>query len=134
MGSLVLMISKSLFNIPEEKSSKKENKNKITALTYIYMYVCVLLLFSISFLFIEPVMLLWFPIYFRLGFKSLRLDNPNCPQHKAQGMNDKMILSLTNVVTIQLRNVLWCQVHLSHIHSNHETSLNYNKSKQQTAG
>ena len=43
MGSLVLMISKSLFNIPEEKSSKKENKNKITAVTYIYniyMYVC----------------------------------------------------------------------------------------------
>ena len=27
------------------------------------------------------------------------------------------------------RNVLWCQVHSSHIHSNHET-LNYNKSKQ----
>ena len=37
MGSLVLMISKSLFNIPEEKSSKKENKNKITAVTYIYI-------------------------------------------------------------------------------------------------
>ena len=26
------------------------------------------------------------------------------------------------------RNVLWCQVHTSHIHSNHKT-LNYNNSK-----
>ena len=28
------------------------------------------------------------------------------------------------------RNVLWSQVHASHIHSNHKTSLNYNNSKQ----
>ena len=27
------------------------------------------------------------------------------------------------------RNILWCQVHSSHIHSNHKTSLNYNNIK-----
>ena len=27
------------------------------------------------------------------------------------------------------RNVLWCQVHSSHIHANHKTSLHYNNSK-----
>ena len=28
------------------------------------------------------------------------------------------------------RIVLWCQLHSSHIHSNHKTSLNYNNSKK----
>ena len=30
------------------------------------------------------------------------------------------------------RNVLWCQVQSSHIHSNHKTSLNYNRKQTST--
>ena len=53
------------------------------------------------------------------------------------------IFAVTNVCSLELqynfiakcqynctRNVLWCQVHSSHIHANHKTSWNYNNGKQ----
>ena len=32
------------------------------------------------------------------------------------------------------RNALWCQVHTSHIHTNHKTSLNYNNNSSKHSG